>query len=168
MATIKEIAARASVSIAFREESGYRLGKEILIRQHRPTALFVCNGVMTLGVLQALDETGVRYPQDLAIATFDDLSFGRAFHPRLTCIAQATYELGFKGATLLIDRIEGKHSGGPAEIQLASELRIRESTTGRDSRPVYFDASGEAAPDTEASIREAYSFVKSKISDCKF
>ena len=124
----------------FREESGYRLGKEILVRQHRPTALFVCNGVMTLGVLQALDETGVRCPQDLAIATFDDLPFGRAFHPRLTCIAQPTYELGFKGASLLIDRIEGKHSGGPVEIQLASELRIRESTTGRDSHQVYFDA----------------------------
>lgn len=122
----------------FREESGYRLGKEILLRQHRPTALFVCNGVMTLGVLQALDEIGVRCPHDVALATFDDLPFGRAFHPRLTCVAQPTYELGFKGATLLIDRIEGKLSGGPVELQLASELRIRESTTGRDEDRKHF------------------------------
>ena len=122
----------------FREESGYRLSKEILLQQHRPSALFVCNGVMTLGVLQALDETGVRCPQDLALATFDDLPYGRAFHPRLTCVAQPTYDLGFKGATLLIDRIEGKVAGEPVEIQLASELRIRESTTGRDGEGNHF------------------------------
>jgi LacI family transcriptional regulator len=122
----------------FREESGYRLGKEILLRQHRPTALFVCNGVMTLGALQALDEIGVRCPQDVALATFDDLPFGRAFHPRLTCVAQPTYELGYKGATLLIDRIEGKLSGGPVELQLTSEMRIRESTTGRDVERRHF------------------------------
>jgi LacI family transcriptional regulator len=125
----------------FREESGYRLGKEVLLRQHRPTALFVCNGVMTLGVLQALDEIGVRCPQDVALATFDDLPFGRAFHPRLTCVAQPTYELGYKGATLLIDRIEGKLAGGPIELQLPSELRIRESTTGRDGDGNHFHRS---------------------------
>ena len=50
----------------FREESGYRLGKEILVRQHRPTALFVCNGVMTLGVLGPR-RPGLRCPQDLGL-----------------------------------------------------------------------------------------------------
>ncbi len=114
----------------FREESGYRLAKEILTQQHRPTALFVSNGVMTLGVLQALDEFRVRCPQDLALATFDDLPFTRAFHPRLTSVSQPAYELGFKGASLLIDRIEGKLSGNPVEIELALELKIRESTIG--------------------------------------
>ena len=129
----------------FREEAGYRLSKEIRsLRQHRPTALFVSNGVMTLGVLQALDETGMRCPQDVALATFDDLPVGRAFHPRLTCVAQPTYELGFQGATLLIDRIEGKLSGDPVELQLATELRIRESTTGRDGDRSQF-YSAEAA-----------------------
>jgi LacI family transcriptional regulator len=122
----------------FREEAGYRLAKEILLGQRRPSALFVCNGMMTLGVLQALDEIGMRCPQDIALATFDDLPFGRAFHPRLTCVAQPTYELGYKGATLLIDRIEGKLSGGPVELQFATELRIRESTTGRDGEPIHF------------------------------
>lgn len=114
----------------FREDSGYRLGKEVMLRHHRPTALFVSNGVMTLGLLQALDEIGLGCPQDIAIATFDDLPFGRAFHPRLTCVAQPTYELGFKGASLLINRIEGKLPDSPVQLQLASELKIRESTAG--------------------------------------
>jgi LacI family transcriptional regulator len=114
----------------FREQAGYRLGKELVLRQKRPTAVFVSNGVMTLGVLQALDETGVRCPQDIALATFDDLPFGRAFHPHLTAIAQPTYELGFRGARLLIDRIEGRLSDEPVSVCLPSELKIRESTTG--------------------------------------
>jgi LacI family transcriptional regulator len=114
----------------FREESGYRLAKEILTQQHRPTALFVSNGVMAIGALQALDEFRVRCPQDLALATFDDLPCARAFHPRLTCVSQPAYELGFKGASLLIDRIEGKLAGGPVEIELALELKVRESTVG--------------------------------------
>ena len=81
----------------------------------------------TLGLLQAGDETGVRCPEDIAIATFDDLPFARDFHPKLTCVSQPAYELGFKGATLLIDRIEGKLLRSPVAVQLASELKIRES-----------------------------------------
>jgi LacI family transcriptional regulator len=141
-AALKEasIKIRASMILEgdFREEAGYRLAKEILLRQRPPTALFVSNGVMTLGVLQALDETGVRCPQDLALATFDDLPFGHAFRPRLTCVAQPAYDLGFKGATMLIDRIEGKLPPNPVQIELASELRIRESTTGREPDRKYF------------------------------
>ena len=114
----------------FREDSGFRLAKEVLLRQHRPTAIFSSNGVMALGVLQAVHEVGMRCPEDVALATFDELPFPRAFHPRLTCVAQPAYELGFKGANLLIDRIQGKLPTKPVRIELASELKIRESTTG--------------------------------------
>jgi LacI family transcriptional regulator len=135
-AALKEVGIRVQRSMIFegdfREDSGYRCAKEIFIRQHRPTALFVSNGVMTLGVLQALDELGVECPRDLSLATFDDLPFARAFHPRLTCVAQPAYDLGFKGATLLIDRIEGRVSKAPVKIELESELRIRESTASRN------------------------------------
>ena len=128
----------------FREESGYLLAKEILIRQQPPTTLFVCNGMMTLGVLQALDEVGMQCPQDVALATFDDLPFTRAFRPRLTSVSQPAYDLGFKGATLLIDRIEGQLPPNPIQIELASELRIRESTTGKkQSRERLDGPSGE-------------------------
>lgn len=116
----------------FLEDSGYRLSKELLVRHNRPTALFVSNGMMTLGVLHALDEIGLECPRDIALATFDDLLFGRGFRPRLTAVVQPAYKLGFKGATLLIDRIEGKLPENPIQIELESELRIRESTTGKE------------------------------------
>src|SRR5262249_32407191 len=112
----------------FREESGYRLAKEVLLRRHRPSAIFVCNGVMTLGVLRAFEEIGIRCPTDVGLATFDDLAGGRSFHPLPTVVAQPMYEIGAQGATLLIDRIEKKRTGKPAVIRMTPTLIVREST----------------------------------------
>lgn len=112
----------------FREEAGYRLGKELLFRRERPSAIFACNGVMALGLLIAVDELGVRCPGEIALATFDDLPFAHSFHPHLTAVAQPANSIGYQGANLLIDRVEGKRTGEPITIRLAPELKIREST----------------------------------------
>jgi LacI family transcriptional regulator len=115
----------------FRERSGYQLGKELLLRLARPSAILVSNGVMALGVLQAFEELGVRCPDDVALATFDDLIGDRAFHPRLTAVSQPGYEIGARGVTLLMDRIEGKLSKKPSVVRVAPTLIVRESTRGR-------------------------------------
>jgi len=120
----------------FREESGHRLGKELLLRRLRPSAIFVCNGVMTLGVLQAFEELGVRYPDHVALATFDDLAGDRSFYPRLTVVAQPGYDMGSRGASLLMDRIEGSFSGKPITIRMPPSLIVRESTKRAGATPV--------------------------------
>lgn len=76
---------------------------------------------------------------DRALATFDDLPFGRAFHPRLTAVVQPAWELGYKGARLLIERIEGKLPEAPVHLQLPTELKIRESMTARNEGPFQFE-----------------------------
>jgi LacI family transcriptional regulator, galactose operon repressor len=70
----------------------------------------------------------VRCPEDVALATFDDLAGDRAFHPKLTVIAQPGYEIGACGATLLMDRIEGKLTRKPSVVRVAPTLIVREST----------------------------------------
>ena len=114
----------------FREGSGYRLTKDLLLRADRPSAILVSNGVMALGVLQAFEELGVRCPEDVALATFDDLAGDRAFHPRLTVISQPGYEIGARGVTLLMDRIEGKLTKKSSVIRIAPALIVRDSTRG--------------------------------------
>ncbi len=115
----------------FRQESGYRLGKELLLRRRmKPTAVLVCNGVMTVGVLQALEEMNLECPDDLALATFDDLALDRSFHPHLTAVVQPGYEIGARAATMLMDRIEGKRAGEPVVVRIAPTLIVRESTRG--------------------------------------
>ncbi len=115
----------------FREESGYRLGKQLLQHRVRPTAIFVCNGVMTLGVLKALEEAGVQCPDDIALATFDDLAMDRSFHPHLTAVVQPGYEMGARAATILMDRVEGKLTNEPFIVRIVPTLVVRESTQAR-------------------------------------
>jgi len=140
----KEALAEAGLSIDpawirrgdFHTESGYRLGREMLREKERPTALFISNSLMAIGVLKAMGELGLRCPEDQAIATFDDLPLTEVFRPHLTAVAQPAYSFGYSGAELLIQRIESKKaSNSPIAIRLPTELRIRESTTGRKLHP---------------------------------
>jgi LacI family transcriptional regulator len=97
----------------------------------RPSAILVSNGVMAIGALQAFEELGVRCPEDVAIANFDDIPGGNVFHPQLTVLAQPGYEIGSVGATLLMDRIEGRTRKKPSVVRMAPTLIVRESTRSR-------------------------------------
>jgi LacI family transcriptional regulator len=117
----------------FRENSGFRLAKDLLLQFARPSAILVSNGMMALGVLRALEELGVRCPEDVAIANFDDIAGDRSFHPQLTVVSQPGYEIGARGATLLMDRIEGKVTTKPAVVRMPPTLVVRESTRAQHS-----------------------------------
>jgi LacI family transcriptional regulator len=112
----------------FRQESGYRLAKDLLSWRKRPSAILVCNGVMTLGVLKAFEELRVRCPADIGLATFDDFIEETAFHPHLTTVVQPSYEIGRRAAALLIERVEGRLARLPLTVRIAPTLVPREST----------------------------------------
>jgi LacI family transcriptional regulator len=122
----------------FRQDSGYRLAKRFLLRFQRPDALFICNGMMTIGAIQALEETGLRCPADIAIASFDDLPMTEVFRPHLTAVAQPAYQIGYQGCELLIKRVLHQlKSQRPVKILLEAELNIRESTAFRAPLPAF-------------------------------
>ena len=83
--------------------------------------------MMAVGLMRALNEMQLRCPDDAAIATFDDPPFAEALRPRLTAMAQPAYDLGAKGAELLLDRIQNPQRP-PEHIVLNTELRVRESS----------------------------------------
>jgi len=115
----------------FRVESGYILGRELLTMSDRPSAIFTTNNNMALGVLGALEELGMSYPRDVALAVFDDLPFASSFRSRLTAVSNPAYAIGQKGAELLLRRIEGKEAATePVSIRLETELIVRESSVG--------------------------------------
>lgn len=115
----------------FREETGYQLTRKILSRADRPSALFVSNSLMSIGALRAIEELGLRCPEDIALATFDDLPLTEVFRPHLTAVCQPAFSIGYAGAELLIQRIETKGSPeSPVAIRLPTELKVRESTLG--------------------------------------
>jgi LacI family transcriptional regulator len=112
----------------YRYESGNRLAKEVIQGRLKATAIFVCNGVMTLGVLNAFEELGVQYPKDFSLATFDDLTLDHPSYSHLTAVLQPSYEMGARAATILMDRIEGRLVGDPVIVRVAPTLVVREST----------------------------------------
>ncbi len=115
----------------FREAGGYRVGKELLLRHDRPTAVFASNGMMALGLIRAVEEIGLTCPGDVAVASFDDMPLAAVFRPHLTAVAQPAYDIGRQGAELLIRRVQRKiRSRKCVTIRLEPELRIRESTAG--------------------------------------
>jgi LacI family transcriptional regulator len=108
----------------YRIESGYRAGHSLL--SHRPDGIYVANHLMTIGLLKAADEMGLRCPDDFGLVSFDDYPWLSVFRPKLTTVELPKHQLGSQAADLLIRRISGDRSK-PLVIKLPTELRIRES-----------------------------------------
>lgn len=87
----------------FTEPSGYDAALQLLARAPRPTALFVGNDVMAVGVLSALDDLGVPVPGDIAVAGFDDIPLARYLRPPLTTVHVDMQGLGRRAVELLLD-----------------------------------------------------------------
>lgn len=113
----------------FRQETGLRICEQLFVAGKRqPSALFVSNNLMALGALEALTRLGLHCPQDFALATFDGFVFPDVFHPTVTTVVQAAYEIGVRGAEILIQRLNGVLTSDPVRIILPTELRLKESS----------------------------------------
>jgi DNA-binding LacI/PurR family transcriptional regulator len=125
----RDIAPRKDLMRAgdFKQESGRLLASELLALKRPPTALFVCNNLMTVGALAALHQRGLRVPQDVAVVGFDDLPWAEALDPPLTVVRQPAYEVGQQAMELLLRRI-AEPSRSPVTMRLRPELVVRRSS----------------------------------------
>jgi LacI family transcriptional regulator len=114
----------------FQLQSGYRRGLELIRLTEPPTAIFCCNNKMTLGLMRALTECGVSCPEQMSVLGFDDFDWAASFRPKLTTIAQPTFEMGRIAMELLLRKIESPESREAEEmpVSLQARLQIREST----------------------------------------
>jgi LacI family transcriptional regulator len=108
----------------YRIESGFRAGHSLL--SHRPDGVYVANHLMTVGLLKAAEEMGLRCPEDFGLVSFDDYPWLGVFRPRLTTVELPKHQLGIQAAELLIRRISGDRAAAAVK-KLQPELRIRES-----------------------------------------
>jgi len=90
-------------------------------------AVFCCNDDLAHGAIYHCQRHGVRVPQDVAIAGFNDLPASALMMPSLTTVDTPRYRIGYEAASLLLDVIDGR---APAQrrIDLGFTLRAREST----------------------------------------
>jgi len=106
---------------------GYPVTKRLLAGKKLFTALFAYNDISAIGAIRALQEQGVRVPQDVSVVGFDDIP-GAAFHtPSLTTVQQPLNRMGEVAAQCLLDRIEGRKEY-PSDIAIEPEFVVRESS----------------------------------------
>jgi LacI family transcriptional regulator len=114
----------------FTEPSGYEAALEMLAREPRPSAVFVANDYMAIGALGAFQDTGVRVPQDLAVAGFDDIPMARYLTPPLTTVHVDMLELGQQAVHLLLDPARAARPAEGEHRVLPSTLVVRSSCGG--------------------------------------
>jgi len=114
------------VSGDFHPESGWEMGRAMLVQGNAPTAIFACNDLMAMGVLRAATELGLRVPDDLALMGYDDIELASYTNPPLTTIKQPKVEMGLAALNFLLSRIQDKQSV-PQSVLLPVSLAIRGS-----------------------------------------
>lgn len=121
--------ARTGEALEWTRTTGADAMNRVLDRGVDFDAVFGLNDVLALGAMRVLYERGLRVPDDVAVAGFDDIEDGRFARPSLTTIQPGRDEIARTAVDLLMDRLSGtpKHPGG-AEVVVPHRLVVREST----------------------------------------
>lgn len=112
-------------------QSGYDRTVELMNLKRRPSAIFVCNGLMMIGCLRAIREMRIRCPQDVALVSFDDLDSFELTEPRISAVANPGQEMGTVAAQMLVDRLSQSVDGPSRRKILKVELKVRESSAAQ-------------------------------------
>jgi len=113
---------------SFTQSSGYEMAIQAISLTPRPTAIFAANNFIAFGALKALQEKGLKVPDDIALVAFDDLPPALVTFPFLTVAAQPAYEMAQEATKLLLARVQSDTRGKCQEIILPTELIVRQSS----------------------------------------
>jgi LacI family transcriptional regulator len=106
--------------------TGAAAGQELLTRTPRPTAVFAVNDAMALGVIRAARGAGLRVPQDLAVAGFDDIAMAEMSDPPLTTVHVDKELMGRVAARQLLELIKSGRRTATRTV-VATALVVRAS-----------------------------------------
>ena len=114
-------------------QSGYPAVKKFLKMPHRPTAIFAANDLMALGAIYAIQEAGLKVPEDMAVVGYDDREIASLSKPTITTVCPPSFEMGKLAAQMMLKCLEN-----PVEIQdpirVQGKLIIRESCGARQGK----------------------------------
>lgn len=113
-----------------RLEDGYHAGLDYFRDRtdDRPTAITCYNDLVALGLIRALNELGLRVPEDVSVIGYDDIDMASYAAMPLTTVRVPKREMGKQAAEILIRHIEALDAGHVEKICLKAELIERKST----------------------------------------
>lgn len=117
-------------SVRFSLDWGYRAAKRLMEKNRGYTAIFAMADVMAIGAIRALQDAGLRVPEDVSVVGLDGLAIGEYTVPRLTTIAQDVAALAERSVRILLDSIENQ---GTAQYEIVPVTLVdRESVRKLD------------------------------------
>lgn len=100
-----------------------KITRELLQRPDPATAIIASDGLIGLGVVEAIQELGLSIPADVSFLMYDDFAWTRLTSPPLTVIAQPVYDMGAAAAEALIRQIEGRNPSSTPPVFSAELIR---------------------------------------------
>lgn len=119
----------------FREEAAYSAARGLLMQAERPTALYVASGLMALGVMRAIADVGLRCPEDISVASTDNIPGVRGLRPSLTRTEHPIVEMVNEAVRLLVDRIKANHRGEGRTVVFQPSLVVGDSCVSLNRPP---------------------------------
>jgi len=107
---------------------GYQAIQDFLGEAEAPTAVFCFDDNVAFGAMRALQEAGLRVPADSSVVGFNGIVFCEYCTPKLTTIAQPSFQMGRQGAQMLLEMIGGTSGETGRQVIFQPQLIVREST----------------------------------------
>lgn len=110
------------------EMGGYLMTKEILAAKRKFTAIFTANDAQAAGAITALQESGLRVPEDVSVVGYDNAPIASEFLMRITTVDDMGLPVGHEAAKLLLDRITDRKRTPGKKIVIPPMLHERATT----------------------------------------
>lgn len=133
----------------YRVDAGASSVRAILSQPEIPTVVFCGSDLIAMGAMSALEEAGVRIPEDVSVIGIDDISFAFLARPPLTTIRVPRERLGTVAFEALDKMLKLKRRRG-ADYYVETELVVRRSTAVVREQPLRIanlDAAGQRLAD---------------------
>jgi DNA-binding LacI/PurR family transcriptional regulator len=120
---------RLIIRVEANRDGGVQAIRRIVTMNPRPTALFLSDPLISVGVLDEARRVGLRVPEDISVVGFDDAELRHCLVPQLTAVCQNTKSLGREAVSMLSHIISDPTGEAPVTKSLRCWLELHDSTT---------------------------------------
>jgi DNA-binding LacI/PurR family transcriptional regulator len=92
----------------FTEDAGAAAAEKMLTARQLPTAVFAANDLVAVGLIDRLEQDGVRIPGDVSVVGYDNTFVAALNHIRLTTVNQPRHDMGREALALVLERVAGR------------------------------------------------------------
>jgi len=111
----------------FFHDSGFDAANLLLALPEPPDALACASDSMAVGAMAAIEQAGLRVPEDIAVTGFDDAEYAASVVPALTTVRQDALGMGTAAGEAVLRMLE-KPGTSPLVVLIETELIVRESS----------------------------------------